>query len=145
MLLEKCELQAVVSMPSGVFKPYAGVSTAILVFVKGGTTEKVWFYDMQADGYSLDDKREKIEQNDSQDIVKEWKCRHKSKSTDRKDVPFFVQVKEIIGNNYDLSISRYKEIKYKPMKYEKPLVIMDKLENIERDIQNGLKDLRKMI
>ena len=75
MLIEDCELQGVVSMPSGVFKPYAGVSTAILTFVKGGTTERVWFYDMQADGYSLDDKRDKIENNDLPDIVKEWKTR----------------------------------------------------------------------
>src|SRR3989338_3543889 len=145
ILIEKCELQGVVSMPSGVFKPYAGVSTAILVFVKGGTTEKVWFYDMQSDGYTLDDKRDKIEANDLPDIVKEWKARSKTKSDDRKEKHFFVPVKEIIGNNYDLSINRYKEIAYEPAKYEKPKKILDKIEKIEEEISTGLKELRKLI
>jgi len=78
MLLEKCGLEAVISMPSGVFKPYAGVSTAVLVFTKGEKTDKVWFYDMQADGYSLDDKRTKIEQNDIPDIIEKWNKRDKT-------------------------------------------------------------------
>ena len=145
MLIEKCELQGVVSMPSGVFKPYAGVSTAILVFVKGGTTQKVLFYDMQSDGYTLDDKREKIEVNDLPDIVKEWKARSKNKNDDRKEKHFFVPVKEIIENNYDLSINRYKEIAYEPVKYEKPEKLLDKLEKIEDEIGTGLKELRKLI
>jgi type I restriction enzyme M protein len=145
MLIEKCELQGVVSMPSGVFKPYAGVSTAILVFVKGGETKRVWFYDMQSDGYTLDDKRERIEANDLPDIVKEWKTRSKNKNDDRKEKHFFVPVKEIIGNNYDLSINRYKEIAYEPVKYEKPEKLLDKLEKIEDEIGSGLKELRKLI
>lgn len=145
MLIEKCELQGVVSMPSGVFKPYAGVSTAVLVFVKGGTTEKVWFYDMQADGYTLDDKRERIEENDLPDIVKEWKARGKSKNDDRKFKHFFVPAKEIIENGYDLSINHYKETDYQPVKYEKPAVILNKLDKIEEDIQSGLKDLKRLI
>ena len=145
MLIEKCELQGVLSMPSGVFKPYAGVSTAVIVFVKGGTTEKVWFYDMQADGYSLDDKREKIEANDLPDIVKEWKVRHKSKNDDRKAKHFFVPIKEIINNGYDLSINRYKEIDYQPVKYEKPEKILSKIEKIECDIQKGIKDLKDLL
>ena len=145
MLIEKCELQGIVSMPGGVFKPYAGVSTAILIFVRGGKTEKVWFYDMQADGYSLDDKRERIEANDLPDIVKEWKVRSKNKNDDRKEKYFFVPVKEIIENNYDLSINRYKENAYEPAKYEKPEKMLDKLEKIEEEIQSGLKELRRMV
>jgi len=145
MLIKKCELQGVVSMPSGVFKPYAGVSTAILIFVKGGTTQKVWFYDMQSDGYSLDDKREKADANDLPDIVKEWKARSKNKNDDRKEKHFFVPVKEIIDNNYDLSINRYKEIAYEPVKYEKPEKILENIEAIEQDIIKGIKELRKTL
>jgi len=145
MLIDKCELQGIISMPSGVFKPYAGVSTAVLVFVKGGTTEKVWFYDMQADGYSLDDKREKIETTDLPTIVEEWENRHKGKNNDRKAKHFFVPVKEIINKDYDLSINRYKEIDYQPVKYEKPEKILLKIEKIECDIQKGIKDLKDLL
>ena len=142
MLIDDCELQGVVSMPSGVFKPYAGVSTAILVFVKGGTTERVWFYDMQSDGYSLDDKRDRIENNDLPDIVKEWKVRSKNPNDDRKAKHFFVPVQEIIDNKYDLSINRYKEIDYNPPKYDKPEVILGKIINLEKEIQEQLKELK---
>lgn len=145
MLIEKCELQGVISMPSGVFKPYAGVSTAVLVFVKGGTTEKVWFYDMQMDGYTLDDKRERIKENDLPDIVKEWKARGKSKNDDRKIKHFFVPVKEIIENGYDLSIKGYKEIDYQPTKYEKPDKIISRIEEIEKDIQKGINNLKDLL
>jgi type I restriction enzyme M protein len=144
MLIHDCELQGIVSMPSGVFKPYAGVSAAILVFVKGGTTEQVWFYDMQADGYSLDDKRTRIETNDIPDIVEEWKVRNKNTNDGHKAKHFFVPVKQIIENNYDLSINRYKEIEYIPPKYDKPEVILEKLRTIEDDIYLGLDELRKM-
>ena len=145
MMIKKCELQGVVSMPSGVFKPYAGVSTAILIFVKGGTTQKVWFYDMQSDGYSLDDKREKIEANDLPYIVKEWKARSKNKNDDRKEKHFFVPVKEIIDNNYDLSINRYKEIAYEPVKYDKPEKILENIEAIEQGIIKGIKELKGLL
>lgn len=145
MLIDRCELQGVVSMPSGVFKPYAGVSTAILVFVKDGTTEKVWFYDMQSDGYSLDDKRDKLETSDLPDIVKEWKVRHKSDNSDRKAKHFFIPIKEILDNNYDLSINRYKEIAYEQPVYDKPEVILNKLEKIEEEILNGITELRRMM
>ncbi len=145
MLIDECELQGVVPMPSGVFKPYAGVSTAILVFVKGGTTERVWFYDMQADGYSLDDKRDRIKANDLPDIVEKWKARsHVIPGKDpgsRKAKHFFVPVKEIIDNNYDLSINRYKEINYTPPKYDKPEVILGKTEKLEKEIIADLKIL----
>jgi len=144
MLLTTCELQGVVSMPSGVFKPYAGVSTAVIVFVKGGETEKVWFYDMETDGYSLDDKRDKIETTDLPDIVKEWKGRSKNKNEDRTKKHFFVPIKEIKDNNYDLSINRYKEIKYEQVKYDKPEVILDKIEKLEKEILDGIKDLRRI-
>ena len=143
MLIENCELQGVVSMPAGVFKPYAGVSTAIIVFVKGGTTERVWFYDMQADGYSLDDKRDKIEQNDLPGIVKEWKARNKNANNDRKAKHFFVPVKELIDNKYDLSINLYKEIKYTPPKYDKPEVILGKISMLEEEIARGIEELKK--
>ncbi len=146
MLIDDCELQGVVSMPSGVFKPYAGVSTAIIVFVKGGTTERVWFYDMKADGYSLDDKRDRIEANDLPDIVKEWKApSHVIPGEDpgsRKAKHFFVSVNEIIENNYDLSINRYKEIDYTPPQYDKPEVILGKIENMEQKIIKALKELK---
>jgi len=145
MLLEKCELQGVISMPGGVFKPYAGVSTAILIFVKGGTTEKVWFYDMQADGFSLDDKRDKIDQSDLPDIVKQWKQRHKQAENDRKAKNFFVPLDEIIENNYDLSINRYKEIVYEEVEYEKPKVILKKLKEFEENIQRDIEIIEKII
>ena len=102
--------RAIVKMPAGVFKPYAGVSTAVLIFVKGGETEHVWFYDMQADGYSLDDKRDKIEANDIPDVVARWRTRDPKKDTDRTAKAFFVPVDEIEENGYDLSINRYKEV-----------------------------------
>ena len=144
MLIENCELQGVISMPSGVFKPYAGVSTAVLVFVKGGTTERVWFYDMQSDGYSLDDKRDRIGSNDLPDIVKEWKVRSKNPNDDRKAKHFFVPVKEIIDNKYDLSINRYKEIEYTPLKYDKPEVILEKIEDLEKGIFENITKLKEL-
>lgn len=148
MLIEKCELQGVVSMPSGVFKPYAGVSTAILVFVKGGTTERVWFYDMQSDGYSLDDKRDKIDTSDLPDIVTRWNNRSSVIASEakqsRKEKSFFVPIKEIIDNKYDLSINRYKEIEYVAPKYDKPEVILGKIENLEKEISKALEELKSV-
>lgn len=143
MLIEQCELQGTISMPSGVFKPYAGVSTAILVFVKGGQTEKVWFYDMEADGYSLDDKREKIAENDIPDIVAQWKKRHEMKESDRGGKFFFVDRKEIEENDYDLSINRYKVTAYEAVEYEEPKVILGKIEKLENEILEGINTLKK--
>lgn len=145
MVIEDCELQGVVSMPSGIFKPYAGVSTAILVFVKGGKTENVWFYDMQADGYSLDDKRDKTEVNDIPDLVKRWQERDAEKDTDRKAKAFFVPVEEIKENKYDLSINRYKEIEYEEVEYEAPKVILAKLRELETEISGDLDELEGML
>ena len=151
MLLEQCELQAVVSMPSGVFKPYAGVSTAVLVFVKGGRTDRVWFYDMQADGYSLDDKREKTEANDIPDVVAKWKAWYHgrddvvSQFEDRKAKAFYVPVEEIVENGFDLSINSYKEIEYEEVKYDPPKVILQQLRDLEDEIRKDLDELEGML
>lgn len=142
LLMEKCRLDAVISMPSGVFKPYAGVSTAVLSFTKGEPTKDVWFYDMEADGFSLDDKRVIIEQNDIPDILERFKKRHEEKPTDRKKKCFFVPFKEIKENNYDLSISKYKEIEYEEVQYEKPEVIKKKILDLENKIVKALNDLK---
>lgn len=145
MLLNDCELQGVVSMPSGVFKPYAGVSTAILIFVKGGETEKVWFYDMQSDGFSLDDKRAKINGGgDLPDIVEKWKNRKKQTENDRGSKFFWVDKKEIEKNDFDLSINSYKETEYEEVKYENPKAILIKIQKIEEEIIAGLTELKKL-
>ncbi len=142
MLLEDCELQGIISMPSGVFKPYAGVSTAILLFVKGGETEKVWFYDMQADGYSLDDKRSKIKDNDLPDIVEKWKNRRNITENDRKSKFFWVEKKEIEENGLDLSINRYKENHYEEVEYEDPDILLEKIDKLETEIIEEIKQLK---
>lgn len=144
--IEKAELKAVIAVPSGVFKPYAGVSTAILIFTKGGETDHVWFYDMQADGYTLDDKRNKIADSDLPDIIEKYRQRTSAKSAgDRKQKYFSVPKKEIVENNYDLNLSTYKEEVYEEVVYEKPKVIFEKLENIEVEIQKGMKELKKLM
>lgn len=147
-LLEENQLNAVISMPSGVFKPYAGVSTAILIFTKTSSsskTEKVWFYDMQADGYSLDDKRTAVEQNDLPDIIQRFT--HLEEETERKrtDKSFFVPLAEIQENDYDLSINKYKEIEYEEVEYEKPEVIIQKLKEIERQIVGNIEELNNLL
>ena len=146
ILIEKCELKAVIAMPSGVFKPYAGVSTAILIFTKGGDTDKVWFYDMQSDGYSLDDKRTKQDGNgDLQDIVAQYKKRNPQAESDRKAKFFFVPRAEIVAEKYDLSISKYKEDVFQEVAYEKPAVIIEKLKNLEKEIGMELAELEEML
>lgn len=145
LLLDRCELQAVVKMPSGVFKPYAGVSTAIIVFVKGGKTENIWFYDMQADGYSLDDKRQKVAENDIPDVIVRWGNRDPKKDTDRKAKGFFVPADEIRENKYDLSLNRYKEVAYEEVKYDPPKVIINRLKNLEDEIGKDLIELERMV
>ncbi len=109
-------------MPSGVFKPYAGVSTAILIFTKTGAggTDKVWFYDMKADGYSLDDKRQEIEANDIPDIIERFNSLAAEADRKRTEQSFLVDVKEIVDNDYDLSINKYKEIEYEEVEYAHP-------------------------
>ena len=146
-LIEKHNLHGVISMPSGVFKPYAGVSTAILLFTKTGMggTEKVWFYDMQADGFSLDDKRNPIEENDIEDIVKRYENLEEEKDRKRTEKSFFVSKKEIVENDYDLSINKYKEIVYEEVVYEKPEVIIAKIKELEKEIALNLEELEKMM
>ena len=146
MLLEESQLEGIVSMPSGVFKPYAGVSTAVLIFTKGGKTERVWFYDMEADGYSLDDKRTFIDgRGDIPDIIEQFRKRREANPTDRKAKCFYVPVEEIRENNYDLSISRYKEIEYEEVEYEPPEVIIGKIEDLEREILENLSELKALL
>jgi type I restriction enzyme M protein len=134
-------------MPSGVFKPYAGVSTAVLIFTKTGAggTDSVWFYDMEADGLSLDDKRQPVEANDIPDIIQKWHSRNLAKDTDRKAKAFFVPKEEIAENGYDLSINRYKEIEYEEVSYDPPKVILGKLKALEHEIMADLKELEVML
>lgn len=145
LLIEKTELKAVIAMPSGVFKPYAGVSTAILLFTKGGETNNVWFYDMKSDGYTLDDKRNKIAESDLPDIINGFKSRDSNKVADRKIKYFMIPKKEIVGNNYDLNLSTYKEEIYEDVVYENPNVIIGKLDFIEAEIQKGLQEIKKLM
>jgi type I restriction enzyme M protein len=135
--VERCDLKAVITLPSGVFKPYAGVSTAILLFTKvwgpkdkvtQPATEHVWFYEMAADGYSLDDKRSKQEGfGDLQDIVAKYHARNAAADTDRTAKCFMVPRAEIEAEGYDLSLSRYKEDVFEEVKYDKPGEILDRL------------------
>jgi type I restriction enzyme M protein len=146
MLLEENQLEGIVSMPSGVFKPYAGVSTAVLIFAKGGTTEKVWFFDMEADGYSLDDKRTLIDgKGDIPDIIEHFRNRRDENPEDRKGKCFYVPFEEIKENNYDLSISRYKEIEYEEIEYDSPEVIIEKIEGLEKQILQNLDELKDLL
>ena len=129
-IVEEAQLSAVISMPSGVFKPYAGVSTVILLFTKGGETDKVWFYDMTADGFSLDDKRNKITENDIPDILEKWKQRHKLKEPMKKDKWFFVSKKKIVENSdYSLNGRIYKEaVDYSQTKW--PMVELGEIADV---------------
>ena len=145
-LIDRQKLQAVISMPSGVFKPYAGVSTAVLLFTKtnSGGSDHVWFYDMKADGLSLDDKRQPIEGNDIPDIINRYHNLLAESNRSRTDQSFMVPVKEILDNKYDLSINRYKEVVYEEKTYEKPTVIISQIEklDIERsELMNRLKEM----
>ena len=149
ILVEEQKLDAIVSMPSGVFKPYAGVSTAILLFTKtnSGGTDHVWFYDMQADGYSLDDKRTpQPEKSDLADILARWQNREVERKRQRTDQSFLVPKTEITGNDYDLSINRYKEVEYEAVEYDPPMVIMERLaERWKRRSRKNAKVLEEAI
>ena len=154
MLVEDQRLDAVISMPSGVFKPYAGVSTAILFITKtnplgksgAGDTDQVWFYDMQADGYSLDDKRTpQPDKNDLPDILTRWQQRDAETERKRTDRSFLVPKAEIAGNDYDLSINRYKEVEYEAVEHDPPQVILQRLAKLEDEIAAGRKELEGML
>lgn len=147
-LVENNDLKGVISMPSGVFKPYAGVSTAILIFVKTnnvGGTKKVWFYDMEADGYSLNDNRTPIEENDIPDIIDCFNNLSDQEEKARTGKSFMVDKEEIAENDYDLSINKYKEIEYEEVEYDEPQVIIERIESMEKEIQDGLEDLKKTL
>ena len=146
-IIENHRLEAIISMPSGVFKPYAGVSTAVIIFTKTGAggTDKVWFYDMQSDGYSLDDKRTPIEQSDMPDIVARFHALAQEEGRERTEQSFFVPKDEIIGNDYDLSINKYKKSAYVEEEYPHPLEIMAEINELEMDITAGLAELEEML
>jgi len=167
MLVEEQKLDGVVSLPGGVFKPYAGVSTAVLLFTKtnSGGTDRVWFYDVDADGWSLDDKRtallpeEKLgpvptvalsadehAKNNLPDALARWRVRGSAElQRARTDQSFCVPKADIAANGYDLSINSYKEIVHDDVEYESPQVILDELANLEADIKQGIQDLRAML
>jgi type I restriction enzyme M protein len=146
-LVENHKLDGVISMPSGVFKPYAGVSTAVLIFTKTGAggTDFVWFYDMEADGLSLDDKRQLVAENDIPDLLQQWKQRNPEADTNRAAKAFFVPKDEIATNGYDLSINRYKEVEYEEVQYEPPKVILQKLRSLEDEIRADLDALEGLL
>ncbi len=146
-IIENNKLDAVISMPSGVFKPYAGVSTAILIFTKTGSggTDKVWFYDMKADGFSLDDKRQEISDNDIPDIITRYNNLEAEKDRKRTNQSFFVPKDDIVSNDYDLSINKYKEVIYEKVEYEPIDVIISKIEDIEAEIQTEFNELKKLL
>ena len=153
-LVENQRLQAVISMPSGVFKPYAGVSTAILLFTKtnSGGTDKVWFYDMMADGYSLDDKRNEIKDNDIPDIISKW---NELESHDeaalaelieaRASRAFLVPFSEIKANDWDLSINRYKETVHEEVEYDSPAAILAEIKQLDAERSEALKKLEELL
>ena len=146
-IVENQRLEAVISMPSGVFKPYAGVSTAILIFTKTehGGTDHVWFYDMTADGFSLDDKRTPTLENDISDIIERFK--HLDKEADRKrtEKSFLVSKQDIVDNDYDLSINKYKKIEYVAVEYPPTSEILEELKTLEYQIANEMQELERLL
>ena len=146
-IVDNHRLEAIISMPSGVFKPYAGVSTAVIVFTKTGAggTDKVWFYDMQSDGYSLDDKRNALTSSDIPDIVARFHALEQEESRQRTEQGFLVPKDEIVGNDYDLSISKYKQSAYAEEEYPHPLEIMAEINELEREITAGLAELEAVL
>lgn len=148
-IIEKHKLEAIISMPSGVFKPYAGVSTAIMIFTKTGDggTDKVWFYDMTADGFSLDDQRQPVKENDIPDIIKRFNNRNSKEEQERKrtEKSFFISKEEIVDNDYDLSINKYKEIVVEKKEYEEPKVILKRVIDMENELQQKLKELEELL
>ncbi len=148
-IIEKHKLEAIISMPSGVFKPYAGVSTAIMIFTKTGDggTDKVWFYDMTADGFSLDDQRQPVKENDIPDIIQRFNNRNSKEEQERArtEKSFFVPKEEIVENDYDLSINKYKEIVLEKKEYEDPKVILKRVIDMENELQQKLKELEGIL
>ena len=146
-IIEENKLDAIISMPSGVFKPYAGVSTAVMIFTKTGHggTDNVWFYDMKADGFSLDDKRSKVEKNDIPDIIARFKNLDAEKDRERTEQSFFVPKQEIVDNDYDLSINKYKKVEYVPVEYPPTSEIMAELKELENQIKTEMDKLEALL
>ena len=146
-IVENNKLDAVISMPSGVFKPYAGVSTAVIIFTKtgAGSTDNVWFYDMRSDGYSLDDKRTQLDASDIPDIVKRFHNLAAEKKRARTEQSFLVPKDEIVGNGYDLSINKYKQNAYVEENYPHPREILAEINALEKEIKKELKELEALI
>lgn len=146
-LMENHNLQAVISMPSGVFKPYAGVSTAVLIFTKTGDggTEKVWFYDMRADGFTLDDKRSEVPENDIPDIVRRFHSLDQEEGRERTEQSFFVSKEEIVENDYDLSINKYKKVEYVAEEYPPTNEIMAEIKELQKKISQGIDELEALL
>ena len=147
-LVNNQRLQAVISMPSGVFQPYAGVSTAILIFTKTNTpnsTDRVWFYEMHADGFTLDQKRTPCAENDIPDVIARWNNLDAEASRSRKDQSFFVPVEEIRANDYDLTFNKYKEVERKVVEYDAPETILAHIEDLQSQIAEGLTNLQSII
>lgn len=146
-LVENQTLQAVISMPSGVFKPYAGVSTAILIFTKtdAGGTSDVWFYDMKADGYSLDDKRTEIKENDIPDIIARFHNLEAERERTRKEQSFLVSKADIVANDYDLSINKYKEVERVKVVYDDPQVILSRLEDLQNQVSEAMVEYKTTV
>ncbi len=146
-IVEENRLEAVISMPSGVFKPYAGVSTAILIFTKTnhGGTDNVWFYDMTADGYSLDDKRTPVNESDIPDIIERFKNLDKEADRKRTDKSFMVPKQDIVDNDYDLSINKYKEVEYVKVEYPPTSEIMANIREIEMEIGKEMDELERLL
>lgn len=146
-MIDNQKLEAVISMPSGVFKPYAGVSTGILIFTKTnhGGTDNVWFYDMQADGFSLDDKRTAINENDIPDIIERFHNRVEEAGRERTEKSFMVPKREIVDNEYDLSINKYKKIEYVAVEYPPTSEIMDKIMELDAQVAKELSELKAML
>ena len=146
-LIEENRLEAIISMPSGVFKPYAGVSTGILIFTKTGHggTDNVWFYDMQADGLSLDDKRSPVSENDIPDIIERFNNLEKEKDRKRTEKSFLVPKEEIVENDYDLSINKYKEIEYIPVEYPPTEEILANIRELEKEIKANMDELELLL
>ncbi len=146
-LVDGNRLEAVISMPGGVFKPYAGVSTAVLIFTKTGHdgTDNVWFYDMTADGFSLDDKRSPVADNDIPDIIARFRNPDAEKDRQRTEKSFFVPKAEIVENGYDLSINKYKKTEYKSVEYPPTSEIMAQLRKLEQEIGTAMDELEEML
>jgi type I restriction enzyme M protein len=146
-LIDNNKLEAVISMPSGVFKPYAAVSTAIIIFTKTNTggTDKVWFYNMEADGFTLDDKRSPIKENDIEDIIHRFHNLYQENNRRRLEKSFFVEKKDIISNDYDLSINKYLETEYAKVVYDKPSDIIKRIDDLDSEIEDLKKELKSLL